>query len=88
MYEWVVDFTAAGKEREVVRVWVLFCFVPYIALAFPYVIVPGRVASSLAELVDDDALLAALLDAVAGEDVDDENLLVLPFLEILHKLLS
>ena len=84
MYEWVVDFTAAGEEREVVRVWVLFCFVPYIALALPNVIVPGRVASSLAELVDDDALLAAVLDAVAGEDVHDKHLLVLPCLQVLR----
>ena len=42
----------------------------------------------VAKLIDDDSLLAALLDTMAREDVNDEHLLVLPLFKVIPQLVS
>ena len=79
MSQWVVDLSTAGEESEVVGVWVESSFISNVILSLPDLVISVR----LVEFIDDDSLLASLLDAVASKDVHDEHLLVLPFLEVL-----
>ena len=83
MSQWAVDLTTAGKECEVVGVWVGFSFTSNKILSLPDLVISVR----LVEFIDDDCLLASLHDAVASKDVHHEHLLVLPFLQVVPQLI-
>ena len=67
---WIEDFSATCKESDEIRVLVPLCSVAYISFCGPHL----EEACPLVPIVDHCHLLAVHLDAVAGKDIDDEEL--------------